>query len=67
MSASPPKADMVQHNRDVRFVPKADLCDAANSRLFDHLVCEQLDRVGHLDPECLGSFQVDDELEFSCL
>jgi hypothetical protein len=25
MSALPPKADMVQHDRDVRFVPKADI------------------------------------------
>ena len=25
MSALPPIADMVQHNRDVRFVPKADI------------------------------------------
>ena len=29
MSALPPKADMVQRNRDVRFVPKADSCTAA--------------------------------------
>ena len=26
MSALPPKADMVQHDCDVRFVPKADSC-----------------------------------------
>ena len=25
MSALPPKADMVQHDRDVRFLPKADI------------------------------------------
>jgi hypothetical protein len=25
MSALPPKADMDQHDRDVRFVPKADI------------------------------------------
>ena len=25
MSALPPKADMDQHGRDVRFVPKADI------------------------------------------
>jgi hypothetical protein len=25
MSTLPPKADMVQHDRDVRFVPKADM------------------------------------------
>ena len=34
----PPKADMVQHDRDVRFVPKADIYSAANSSLFDRLV-----------------------------
>src|SRR5262249_51580457 len=31
---------------------------------FDHLVGEQLDRVGHLDSERPGRLQVDDELEF---
>jgi len=25
MSALPPKADIIQHDRDVRFVPKADI------------------------------------------
>jgi len=29
MSALPPKADMVQDDRDVRFVPQADSCTAA--------------------------------------
>jgi hypothetical protein len=29
MSALPPKADMDQHDRDVRFVPKADSCTLA--------------------------------------
>jgi hypothetical protein len=29
MSALPPKADMDQHGRDVRFVPKADIVNAA--------------------------------------
>jgi hypothetical protein len=33
MSALPPKADMDQHGRDVRFVPKADI-----SRSLDDLV-----------------------------
>jgi hypothetical protein len=28
MSALPSKADIVQHDRDVRFVPKADSCTA---------------------------------------
>ena len=38
MSALPPKADIVERDRHVRFVPKADSCSAANSTLFDHLV-----------------------------
>jgi hypothetical protein len=29
MSGLPPKADIVPHNRNVRFVPKADSCSAA--------------------------------------
>jgi hypothetical protein len=33
MSALPPKADMFEHDRDVCFVPKADV-----GRSFDHLV-----------------------------
>src|ERR1700738_324172 len=36
-------------------------------RLFDHLIGEQLDRVGHLDVERPGRLQVDDELEFGGL
>jgi hypothetical protein len=28
-SAEPPKADIVERNRDVRFMPKADSCTAA--------------------------------------
>jgi hypothetical protein len=31
MSALPPKADMVQRDRDVRFVPEADSCSAATT------------------------------------
>jgi hypothetical protein len=38
MSALPPKADIVQHDRDVRFVPKADMGAAAKTALLDHLV-----------------------------
>src|SRR5262249_12409576 len=42
MSALPPRADIGTQACDVRFVPKADICRAANSTLFDHLVgaCE---------------------------
>jgi hypothetical protein len=31
--------------------------------LFNNLVGEQLNRVGHLDVECFGGVQIDDELE----
>ena len=34
MSALPPKADMVQYDRDVRFVPKADI-QAALGYVFE--------------------------------
>jgi hypothetical protein len=34
MSALPPKADIGTQPRDVRFVPKADSCTAANWLLF---------------------------------
>jgi hypothetical protein len=42
-------------------------CIAAKQRLFDHLVCKQLHRVGHLDAERLSGFEIDDELEFGRL
>src|SRR5262249_6822778 len=45
MSALPPKADKEQTSRDVRFVPKADSCTAANdvrdgtrTQLFNRLM-----------------------------
>jgi hypothetical protein len=38
MSALPPKADIAERDRNVRFVPQADSCTAAKSVLFDHLV-----------------------------
>jgi len=38
MSALPPKADMVQRSRDVRFVPKTDILQRSKRVLFDQLV-----------------------------
>jgi hypothetical protein len=38
MSALPQKADIVQHDRDVRFVPKADILRCKKNSLFDYLV-----------------------------
>ena len=43
MSALPPKADIAEGDRHVRFVPKADICSAAKTvTLFNQLVggCE---------------------------
>src|SRR5262249_21972808 len=69
--------------RNVRFTPNSDrtlalqrnaaLCHkqtyAAQQKapLFDHLVGEQLQRVGHLDAEQSRRLRVDDELEFARL
>jgi len=42
MSALPPKADMVQHDRDVRFVPQTDILRRSKIVPFvDHLVGAQ--------------------------
>jgi hypothetical protein len=38
MSALPPKADMIQRGRDVRFVPIPDKVRGSKITLFDHLV-----------------------------
>jgi hypothetical protein len=38
MSALPPKADIAERDRNVRFVPFSDSCNAARNYLFDHLV-----------------------------
>ena len=38
MSALPPKADMVQHGGNVRFVPIADCALQQKLALFDHIV-----------------------------
>ena len=42
MSALPPKADMAQHDCDVRFVPKADKCTAAYLPACWRLILTQL-------------------------
>jgi hypothetical protein len=60
MSALPPKADIVQHGGNVRFVPGADSCTAARSILFDHFVGAGEQRWRHPEAERLRSDQVDD-------
>jgi hypothetical protein len=63
MSALPPKADIADHDCDVRFVPKADSCTAAKCFLFEHLV-GAFYQWGLTETKRLGSFEVDDEIEF---
>jgi hypothetical protein len=41
MSALPPKADIVERDRHVRFVPKADILRCSKKSLFDHLFGER--------------------------
>src|SRR5215469_11253647 len=65
MSALPPKADIGTQSRNVRFVPKADSCTAANgASSFNQLIgaVEQLRRDGQTKRFC--GLQVDDQLEF---
>ena len=67
MSALPPKADIVERDRHVRFVPKADSCSAAILSLFDHLVGEGEQFGRYIDIECFGDVEIDDQLELSRL
>jgi len=47
-----------------RFVPGADICSAANCRLFDHLVGAQQERIRDHQAERLRGREVYDEIEF---
>src|SRR6516164_2501853 len=62
MSASPPKADIGTQPCDVCFVPKADICSAANSSLFDHLVGAGKQRLRHGESERLRGLEIDYKL-----
>ena len=60
MSALPLKADMVQHDRDVRFVPKADKVRRSKEvALFDHLVCATQQRQWYVEAKPRGGFEID--------
>src|SRR6516165_2963170 len=67
MSALPPKADIGTQSWNVRFVPKADICGAANCNLFDHFVGrgEQRRRNSHAKGLC--TFEIEREYKFSWL
>ena len=60
MSALPPKADIAEHKKDVRFVPKADI----RTGLFDHLVGAQQNRCRHINAQRLCGAQIDSHVEF---
>src|SRR6516164_9712686 len=62
MSALPPKADIGTQSWNVRFVPKADICGAANSSLFDHLVGASTYRLRNGEAQCFGSLEIDYKL-----
>src|SRR5262245_45529605 len=62
MSAFLPKADMCSALADVCFGPKADIV-----RLFDHLVGARLHRRRHVNAECLGRREVEDQLKLGRL
>ena len=59
MSALPPKADIVQHGGNVRFVPTADSCTAAILSLFDYLVGAGEQRRGHGKAKRLCRLEID--------
>ena len=60
MSALPPKADIGTQSWNVRFVPKADICTAAKTRLFDHLVGRSKQRLRDVEAKRFRRFEIDD-------
>ena len=67
MSALPPKADMDQHGRDVRFVPKADSRGATKTSLFDHFIGGREELRGDCKADCVGGLDIDGQCEFAHL
>jgi hypothetical protein len=51
----------------LRFTPTSGCEQWQQGALFDHLIGEQLDRVGHPDTTCPRRLQVDEKLEFGGL
>ena len=67
MSALPLKADIASLARNVRFVPKADSCTAANDQLSNRLVGYRQHFRRHFDAERSSRLQVDGGLEIGRL
>jgi len=70
MSALPPKADIAERRRHVRFVPKADICGAgirAGTTLFDHLVGNRQHARWNCESERSSRAEVDCKLQFGGL
>ena len=65
MSALPPIADIRRLGCDVRFVPIAAICTAANNPLFDHLVGADQDGQRKLEARRPRRFQVNRQLKLS--
>jgi hypothetical protein len=55
---STPKADIGTQPRDVLFVPKADICGAANCSLFDHPIGAGLQRLWHGQTKGFGGLEI---------
>ena len=62
MSALPPKADIGERERDVRFVPKADIAVS-----FDHIVSRHKEALRQSEAECLGGLEIEREIELRWL
>ena len=68
ISGLAPIADMNEPCRHVAFVPRADMCVAANiGGSFDQSVGSKQERFWNREAHCLRSLQVNGQLEFGGL
>jgi len=63
IGARPPKADIGTQSRNVRFVPKADICNAAKGPLFDHPIGASQHTLGDRQANIVCRVLVDDQFE----
>ena len=67
LSALPPLATEERTFGIGSFVPESDIRIAATAPLFDHLVGNSEQFIRHVEAQCLGGVQVDDQLELGRL